>query len=409
VENSVPAALAVLAVTVLCLGYLLPHVSRRRAIDAELPVEDRFSASARVIEPPTVPASAGRSSTALLTGTRVQRTEIMQRPATSRPISPARPVRPTTAVAAPKTAPKAAPKAAPRTASETARRDGPGLPSAVPLRLAQARARAARLRTSLLIAFCLLTACALVLWATAELTHWAVVVCAALASSVLVAGRLAVVAEHKSDAVRSLSSPPEAVRPAPVAEPAATPQAAPPTSPAVRQARRPSQVSRGRADKAVKLPQPLEIKAMSAEELAADEPAARGARRFATARPRLVADDAEAAPLSAPEVSPAAPDQRPPAREEGEAWTPPEIPAPSYTLVSGAPRWEPKPLTASDFAQARRAAALATQRAADEARAEGVETAATREIPIPGRVIFSDGALDLERAIAARRRAAAAR
>jgi hypothetical protein len=74
--------------------------------------------------------------------------------------------------------------------------------------------------------------------------------------------------------------------------------------------------------------------------------------------------------------------------------------------MAAAPRWEPRPLTAADYAEARDAASRATLRAAAEARAEGVETAATGPIQVPGRIIFQDGALDVDRAIAARRRAA---
>jgi hypothetical protein len=171
---------------------------------------------------------------------------------------------------------------------------------------------------------------------------------------------------------------------------------------------------------------------------------ARGVRRFTTSRPRAVEDltpDAAGAEPGADALVGGAGEESEPAgarrrgkgarsawdrpdeaaktaddaarpdgagerRARGGAWTPAGVPPPSYTTVSGAPRWEPKPLTSADYAQARRAAARATQRAAEEARAEGVETAATGQIRVPGRIIFSDGALDLDRAIAARRRAA---
>jgi hypothetical protein len=75
-------------------------------------------------------------------------------------------------------------------------------------------------------------------------------------------------------------------------------------------------------------------------------------------------------------------------------------------MMPGAPKWEPKALTALDYAQARQAAVRATQQAAADALAEGVETAVTGEVKIPGRVVFSEDAIDLDRAIAARRRAA---
>jgi hypothetical protein len=75
-------------------------------------------------------------------------------------------------------------------------------------------------------------------------------------------------------------------------------------------------------------------------------------------------------------------------------------------MMPGAPKWEPKPLTATDYAQARAAATRATQRAAAESLAEGVATSVTGEIKIPGRIVFAEAALDLDRAIAARRRAA---
>jgi hypothetical protein len=75
-------------------------------------------------------------------------------------------------------------------------------------------------------------------------------------------------------------------------------------------------------------------------------------------------------------------------------------------MMSGAPRWEPKALTAADYDQAEAAAAAETRRAAAAARAEGLETVVTGEIRIPGRVVFAEDAIDLDRAIRARRRAA---
>jgi SWI/SNF-related matrix-associated actin-dependent regulator 1 of chromatin subfamily A len=531
-----------LTATALCLGYLLPHVSRRRSIDAELPVEDRFSTSARVIDPPTEPTPAGRSSTALLAGTHVQRTATMQRPATSRPITPARPIKPLEAAADSPASPQRAKSAqrarqrpgqpAGRSAHESAAAakpvgpapDAAARPSAHPASLAESRARAARLRASLLIGFTLLAVCALGLTITAGLNPWAAAVCAALAASVLVAGRIAVVAEQRADAARAVPSPKlrpasgtaggaanvdskgsgsearanaaaagaradatgggERARTAARADAAGARAGAArtgaragaaaagsearadaagatadlgaeglaggasetrgrpgyesgPADSRTRPGRRPAIPGRSRARGAFKLPEPLEIKAVSAEELTAAgagrEPvaSANGRRRMSPARPKLVLGATEqipkaaalpqGEPISADQPEASAPTRRQPgdpvAPEVGQAgsgpaakgatWTPRGVPAPSYTLMSGAPRWEPKPLTATDFAQARRAAAQATQRAAAEARAEGLETAATGEIPIPGRVIFSDGALDLDRAIAARRRAAA--
>jgi hypothetical protein len=150
-----------------------------------------------------------------------------------------------------------------------------------------------------------------------------------------------------------------------------------------------------RGERAFRLPEPLEIKAVEAEEVR------REARRFTTPKPKTVAEPAavEATPEEQPTPRP---------EETGGLWAPRGIPAPSYTTMPNAPRWEPKPLTSADYAQARRAATEATRRAAEQARAEGVETAATGQLKVPARVIFSDDALDLDRAIAARRRAAGA-
>ncbi|MDR0592983.1 MAG: hypothetical protein LBG60_06955 [Bifidobacteriaceae bacterium] len=158
-------------------------------------------------------------------------------------------------------------------------------------------------------------------------------------------------------------------------------------SPEASAARRPGISGRVHSGRTVyHLPERLEIKPLEADET----PAA--PRRLTPARPTpapLISDDAPA------EV---------PAHKRIPM--PPSAPAPTYTMMPGAPKWEPKALTALDYAQARESAARLTRRAAAEALAEGVETAASGEIKIPGRVVFAEDALDLDRAIAARRRAA---
>jgi hypothetical protein len=427
-----------LAVTAICLGYVLPHASRRRVIDAEVPAEDRFSAHARVIEPPPEPAAAVRSSTALLPGTRVQRTELMQRPATSRPIKPARPIA-APAGAAPKGKGESAPPHAGKADRPDRRpvQDSPHGPAA--------SEGAARLRASLLIAFALLTVAALVLAVTAGLTWWAPAVCAALAGGVLVAGRrAAVAAEARAGATTSRAAAARAASPAGSAVSASEPRSRQPgsgsrgtgaiardgasastkanereTRPAregtesgsaetgTGRARRPAVAPR-RTAQAFRLPQPLEITEVEPAEPVgaatdAESQAAPAPRRFTTARPKAVPDQGGEG-----DQSPT--DGRGPrtrdAAAKGMPWTPAGVPAPTYTTVEGAPRWEPRPLTATDYAEARRAAAQATRRAAEEARAEGVETAATGQIKVPGRIIFAEAALDLDRAIAARRKAA---
>jgi hypothetical protein len=101
----------------------------------------------------------------------------------------------------------------------------------------------------------------------------------------------------------------------------------------------------------------------------------------------------------------------------GSQWTPNELPPPTYTLMSPSPRWEPKALTALDYARARDAAARAAERAAEEARAEGSKVSEDAAVAglggspqggrakLPPRVVFTDNALDLDRAIVSRRRA----
>jgi hypothetical protein len=154
-------------------------------------------------------------------------------------------------------------------------------------------------------------------------------------------------------------------------------------------ARRPGISGRVQGGRAVyHLPESVQIRPVELDE--ATEPAR--PRRLTPARPKAV-------PAAAPEQPAGTPKPK-------RIAVPAGIPAPTYTLMPGAPKWEPKALTALDYAQAREAAARATQRAAAESLAEGVETAATGEIKIPDRVVFAEAALDLNRAIAARRRAA---
>lgn len=334
----------------------------------------------------------------------------MQRPATSRPAKPVR-------------AP--APAAAPRTAAAKAE------PLSRPDQAEFNRARAAATRISLAAAFALLTIIGVTLSITSGLTVWAAVVCGALTGAVLVAGRRAVVVERR----RTRSRMPDAVaRPAPgtagrapagqasvgrapagqAARPSAkTAKTARPSARAAdsgqeshsrdgqstgahlearasdgraassSEARRPGVSGRVTGGRTVyHLPESVEIRPVEA----APEP-----RRFTPSRPARVAPPApESAPVAQPK----------PARAPGG------VPAPTYTMMPGAPKWEPKALTALDYAHARDAATRATRQAAAEALAEGVETAATGEIRIPGRVVFSEDAIDLDRAIAARRRAA---
>ncbi|MDR2253837.1 MAG: hypothetical protein LBD97_08295, partial [Bifidobacteriaceae bacterium] len=319
-ENSVPAAITLIAVVTVSLGYLLPHLSRRRLSDAELPVEDRFSVRARLIERPTETTPTERSSTALLAGTRVQRTGIMQRPATSQPIKPARPIPPRQASrqalgkepSGARKAPRvrdAAPAAAAGGPAGDARSAAPTPhhgATALPPRLVQARAQAARVRASLVAAFTLLTVIGLALALTVGMTFWAPAVCAALAGGTLVASHRAVLAEQRSDArMAGRAAPPSdpsgpprgAHRPvqrSDQAEPTAPTAASAPAGGAARSGRRPAAVAPSLKQRSYRLPQPLEIKAVEVAELSAG---AAGARRFTTSRPLPVHD--HASPLSA--------------------------------------------------------------------------------------------------------------
>jgi hypothetical protein len=320
---------------------------------------------------------------------------------------------------------------------------------------------AAALRASLASAFGLLTIIALVLSLTAGLTIWAAVACAAATSATLVVGRRAVIAEQRL--ARSVQPPvrqpvPDAAaspRPDAAADARVESRAQPSKRPADASIRRPERAKTSGRDAAAGgavaggaaagdaavgggaagtgttasaakatatrrpgisgrmkagrtvyyLPESVSIKPLEADESAssvADEEASNPpakTRRFTTARPTPapVVSQSPAAGRPAPSEIGAKPTKTP---------APTSIPAPTYTMMSGAPKWEPRQLTDLDYAQARQAAAAARERAAAEARAEGVETAATGELRIPGRVVFADGALDLDRAIAARRRAA---
>jgi hypothetical protein len=153
-------------------------------------------------------------------------------------------------------------------------------------------------------------------------------------------------------------------------------------------ARRPGVSGRVKSGRAVRhLPEPVKITPLEVSELAEER-----------VKPRRVTP---ARPTPAPATA-----KLPRETKPKKTLTQTVVPAPTYTLMPDAPKWEPRGLTDLDYAQARQAATKATERAAAEARAEGVELAVTGELKIPGRVVFADGALDLDRAIAARRRAA---
>jgi hypothetical protein len=286
----------------------------------------------------------------------------------------------------------------------------------------------------LVIALALLTVLGLVLSVTASLTIWAPVICAALTGGVIGAGRYAVAAERRSARTESALQEATGVEPAQAAKATAartsqtkaagsraasverSPEPAEPARTADRAAssketaarsatkaaRRPGisgRIESGRST--YHLPKPLPIAEAQPDEVLlttsfepeplGGESEAKPPRRFTTARPKQVTEPEPEAEASEP-----------------ERWTPHEVPAPTYTLMSGAPRWEPKPLTALDYRQAQEAAARVTEQAAQNARAEGVEPVAANRPKVPRRVIFSEGALDLDRAIASRRRAAGA-
>jgi hypothetical protein len=89
-------------------------------------------------------------------------------------------------------------------------------------------------------------------------------------------------------------------------------------------------------------------------------------------------------------------------------WTPTPAPAPVYTLSSEAAHWEPKALSDQDYEAARQAALRATDAAVAQARAAGLDESETPTgglNALPPRVIFTEGAIDLERAMETRRRA----
>lgn|GEM_PF-4524630 len=83
-----------------------------------------------------------------------------------------------------------------------------------------------------------------------------------------------------------------------------------------------------------------------------------------------------------------------PIRDDERAWTPTEVPAPIYTLAAQEKRWEPAPLTEEDFEAAREAAARLAPHTGD-----------TGKIPLPARVVFGESALDVDAALARRRAA----
>ncbi|MDR0626501.1 MAG: hypothetical protein LBG11_04445, partial [Bifidobacteriaceae bacterium] len=226
--SSVPAGLVIIPAAALCIGYLLPYASRRRAQSWEVPLEDRFSLSARAIEPTAEPSSPGPSSVPLLARTEAKRTEVMQRPATSRPAKPVRPITPArpSGAGAPKptkrpgqTGAKAAAAAKtvrPAKPDRSASAGPPAAPANVDHRFV--RARAAAIRASLTGAFALLMVMALTLNLTSGLTIWAAVCCGALTGGMLVLGRRAAVAERSAAGRASrvaVSAPvPDAAQPA---------------------------------------------------------------------------------------------------------------------------------------------------------------------------------------------------
>ncbi|MDR2373149.1 MAG: hypothetical protein LBD77_03415 [Bifidobacteriaceae bacterium] len=462
--SSVPAGLAIVPAAALCLGYLLPYVARQRARAWQVPLEDRFSANARVIEPAaTAPQAEGSSSVPLLSGTNSKRTAPMHRPATSRPAKPVRPIQPARAG-------ELEPAAARRRAAGRPQDSGPERdPSSADQRAA--RTRAAAIRAGLAGSFALLTILAVVLAVTADLSAWAAVTCAALTTGVLVSGQRAARADARARA--AWDTAPTGARPAGTVARGSAPGAAQSaaerpgaagassrrapaarvadgrrTGTGTRQAAARPQV--GGSATAVGRPNPKASataargRAQGERAASADSPDSTGARRpglsgrisggrttyhlppsapitpldldgeaarpagrrrFTTARPTiptLIEPPADSAPTAA--TSEDASSDEPPKPKRAPART--AVPAPTYAMMPGAPKWEPEALTALDYAKAREAAARVTQRAAAEALAEGLETPATGPIKIPGRVVFAEDALDLDRAIAARRRAA---
>jgi hypothetical protein len=79
--------------------------------------------------------------------------------------------------------------------------------------------------------------------------------------------------------------------------------------------------------------------------------------------------------------------------EQDRGWTPPAVPAPTYTLREAADRREPKPLTEDDYEAAREAAARLTAAGPDQ----------TGKIALPPRMIFGESTIDLDTAITKRR------
>jgi len=121
-------------------------------------------------------------------------------------------------------------------------------------------------------------------------------------------------------------------------------------------------------------------------------------------------DDMATGPIAAPVG--AAPDSAMAVAEESfEAvvdqghWTPTVVPPPSYTLSDVAARWEPKELTAADYAQASQTALRVTEEAAEQARQAGLTHPETASGGLPARRIFNDKGIDLDQALNRRRTA----
>jgi hypothetical protein len=314
------------------------------------------------------------------------------------------------------------------------------------------RAKAARARGAIAASLGLLTVIAVVLSFTMGLTWWATLVTASMMGGVAIAGRRTVLAEQRADSARAagLSGGSAAVagehedrelRGEPEdragqeartadAEGSAVPDAEGASTRSVSVGAVANKSTAGRSTaKRTAGPQHVQASASPFSGGAAEALPTSGRRPGVSGRIRAGREEiALPAPLTITDVelgtlpvgaAPSAPQTVEPtevlapvpvaeayrAEPKREVWTPTDVPAPSYTLKSDAARWEPKQLTAVDYARASEAAFRATEQAAREARAAGETHPETSATGLPTRVIFTEGALDLDRALAKRRAA----
>jgi hypothetical protein len=349
------SGIVALAVVLLWLGFYVPHRVRHRQQLLEARTEDRFSGSLRVLAVAgpvggaldrwdarldgvsVVPAiasgpgggSAGGARVLLGSGTAGQQ---------DRPDG--------------RTHDEEGSHAMGSTVSASPPRGAPPRPESSRLALLERRAAAARRRLALTVVLLLASLAVWVVVALGFVPWWAGVVPTALLGLVLVLGRRAVLAAHRSDAawLAERRAAARAARGAVLGSPAAPRNVRPRVT---GRAVHGSQVSTQMIPRVTAKDLARASAAATADAVPASTATAvreGGTPASTTAAPGTGSDSEEPAPERAEARRADVP--------SGRAWDPVPVPPPTYTMKPTAPRREPAPLTADDVSPARAGSAV---------------------------------------------------